>query len=65
MIEPEVAFNDWFDNMELAEGLFENTRFDMQWSIAKDDLQLLADRLEQDEKQLPQDKRSMPLMEKT
>jgi asparaginyl-tRNA synthetase len=63
MIEPEVAFNDLFDNMELAEDCLKYTiRYAMEH--CKDDLQLLADRLEQDEKQLPQDKRSMPLMEK-
>lgn len=63
MIEPEVAFNDLFDNMELAEDCLKySIRYAMEH--CKDDLQLLADRLEQDEKQLPQDKRSMPLMEK-
>lgn len=63
MIEPEVAFNDLFDNMDLAEDC-------LKWVIkylmenCKDDLQFLHDRLIQEEKSLPQDKRSMPLMEK-
>jgi asparaginyl-tRNA synthetase len=63
MIEPEVAFNDLFDNMELAEDCLKYViRYAME--NCQDDLQLLADRLDQEEKQLPQDKRSMPLLEK-
>ncbi len=63
MIEPEVAFNDLFDNMELAEDLLKYCiRYVMEHCA--DDLKLLADRQAQEEKQLPQDKRSMPLMEK-
>ena len=63
MIEPEVAFNDLFDNMVLAEDLLKYCiRYVMEH--CGDDLQLLADRQAQEEKQLPQDKRGMPLMEK-
>lgn len=63
MIEPEVAFNDLFDNMELAEDCLKYViRYVMEH--CKDDLQLLHDRQVQEEKSLPQDKRTMPLLEK-
>ena len=63
MIEPEVAFSDLFENMTLAEDLLKfSIRYVMEH--CKDDLELLANRQAQEEKQLPQDKRSMPLMEK-
>ena len=63
MIEPEVAFYDLFDNMNLAEDCL---KYVIRYALEHcgEDLQVLADRQAQEEKQLPQDKRSMPLMEK-
>ncbi|HAW20998.1 MAG TPA: asparagine--tRNA ligase [Flavobacteriales bacterium] len=63
MIEPEVAFNDLQDNMQLAE---DNLKYVIQYTLehCREDLQLLADRQANEEKQLPQDKRTMPLLEK-
>lgn len=63
MIEPEVAFYDLFDNMNLAEDCL---KYVINYALehCKEDLQILADRQAQEEKQLPQDKRTMPLMEK-
>ncbi len=64
MIEPEVAFNDLEDNMNLAE---EFIRYIIKYAIDnnKEDLEFLAQRLVDEEKQLPQDKRSeMGLIEK-
>ncbi|MEQ9187780.1 MAG: asparagine--tRNA ligase [Cryomorphaceae bacterium] len=63
MIEPEVAFNDLFDNMELAEDCLKNV-INYVLENCKVDLQLLHDRQQDEEKQLPQDKRTMPLLEK-
>lgn len=63
MIEPEVAFNDLFDNMELAEDCLKYV-INYAMENCKDDLQFLHDRQQQEEKSLPQDKRSMPLLEK-
>lgn len=57
MIEPEVAFNDLQDNMDLAEDM-------LQYVIAyalehcADDLKILEDRLIEEEKTKPQDQRS-------
>jgi asparaginyl-tRNA synthetase len=57
MIEPEVAFNDLNDNMDLAEAM-------LQYVIAyaiehcADDLKILEERLIEEEKQKPQDQRS-------
>ncbi|NCG30272.1 MAG: asparagine--tRNA ligase, partial [Bacteroidetes bacterium] len=63
MIEPEVAFNDLFDNMDLAEDCLKYViRYLME--NCKDDLQFLHDRLIEEENSLPQDKRSIPLLEK-
>lgn len=63
MIEPEVAFYDLFDNMDLAEDCLKySIRYVMEH--CKEDLELLHKRQQDEEKQLPQDKRSMPLMEK-
>lgn len=63
MIEPEVAFNDLFDNMELAEDCLKYViRYVMEH--CKDDLQFLHDRQIEEEKGLPEDKRSMPLLDK-
>jgi asparaginyl-tRNA synthetase len=64
MIEPEMAFYDLEDNMNLAE---EFVKYIIQYAMDnnRDDLQFLADRLTDEEKQLSQDKRSeMGLIEK-
>jgi len=64
MIEPEMAFYDLEDNMNLAE---EFIKYIIKYAIEnnRDDLEFLAQRLTDEEKQLPQDKRSeMGLMEK-
>lgn len=64
MIEPEVAFNDLEDNMNLAE---EFIKYLIQYVMDhnRDDLEFLAQRLAEEEKQLPQDKRSeLGLIEK-
>lgn len=64
MIEPEMAFYDLEDNMNLAE---EFIKYIIKYAIDnnKEDLEFLAQRLAEEEKQLPQDKRSeMGLMEK-
>lgn len=64
MIEPEVAFNDLEDNMNLAEDFIKYViRFAMEHNA--DDLAFLAQRLEDEEKQKPQQERSeIGLMEK-
>ena len=64
MIEPEMAFYDLEDNMNLAE---EFIKYIIKYAIDnnREDLEFLAQRLADEEKQLPQDKRSeMGLMEK-
>src|SRR5688500_8855902 len=64
MIEPEMAFYDLEDNMNLAE---EFIRYIIKHVIDnnREDLEFLAQRLTDEEKQLPQDKRSeMGLIEK-
>ena len=64
MIEPEVAFNDLEDNMDLAE---EFIKYVIKYAIEnnKEDIEFLAQRLEEEEKQKPQLERSeMGLMEK-
>ncbi len=64
MIEPEMAFCDLEDNMNLAE---EFIRYIIKYVIDnnKEDLDFLAQRLTEEEKQLPQEKRSeMGLLEK-
>lgn len=64
MIEPEMAFHDLEDNMNLAESFIKHLiRFVMDNNM--DDLQFLDQRLAEEEKQLPADKRSeMGLIEK-
>lgn len=64
MIEPEMAFYDLEDNMNLAEEFIKNIiRFAMDNN--REDLEFLAQRLADEEKQLPQDKRSeMGVIEK-
>jgi asparaginyl-tRNA synthetase len=64
MIEPEVAFNDLEDNMNLAE---EFIQYIIRYALDnnREDIEFLAQRLVEEEKQLPQDKRSeFGLMEK-
>ncbi|MCS3798292.1 asparagine--tRNA ligase [Niastella sp. OAS944] len=64
MIEPEMAFYDLEDNMNLAEEFIKYLiRHVMENN--REDLDFLAQRLAEEEKQLPQDKRSeMGLIEK-
>ncbi len=64
MIEPEVAFNDLSDNMDLAE---EMMKYVIKHALdhCAEDLEFLQQRLENEEKQKPQKDRSpMPLIEK-
>jgi asparaginyl-tRNA synthetase len=64
MIEPEMAFCDLEDNMNLAE---EFIKYIIRYAMEnnREDLEFLAQRLADEEKQLPQDKRSeMGLVEK-
>jgi len=63
MIEPEMAFYDLKDNMDLAE---EFLKYCIKYALdnCTDDLQFLANRLKQEEKSKPQDQRSMDLIEK-
>jgi asparaginyl-tRNA synthetase len=64
MIEPEMAFHDLEDNMNLAEEFIKYIiRYAMEHN--RDDLEFLAQRLADEEKTLPQDKRSeLGLVEK-
>lgn len=64
MIEPEMAFHDLEDNANLAEAFIKYLiRYAMEHN--REDLEFLAQRLVDEEKQLPQDKRSeMGLIEK-
>jgi asparaginyl-tRNA synthetase len=64
MIEPEMAFCDLEDNMNLAEEFIKYIiRYAMEHN--REDLEFLAQRLAEEEKQLPQDKRGeMGLIEK-
>jgi asparaginyl-tRNA synthetase len=64
MIEPEMAFYDLEDNMNLAE---EFIKYIIRYAMENnaEDLQFLDQRLTEEEKQLPQDKRSeMSLLDK-
>jgi asparaginyl-tRNA synthetase len=64
MIEPEVAFNDLIDNMDLAEDFI---KYVVKYTVEKcsDDLKFLETRLLDEEKQKPQQERSeMSLLEK-
>lgn len=63
MIEPEVAFNDINDNMDLAEDML---KFVIQYAIdnCMDDLLFLSKRLQEEEKNKKADERSMELIEK-
>jgi len=64
MIEPEVAFNDLHDNMDLAEDML---KYVIKYALDKcpDDIEFLTQRLAEEEKQKPQNERSdMTLLEK-
>jgi len=64
MIEPEVAFADLTDNMDLAEDML---KYVIRYALehCQDDLQFLESRLLDEEKNKPQQDRSpMPLLEK-
>lgn len=64
MIEPEVAFNDIFDNMDLAEDLL---KYIIGYTLEhnREDLDFLAQRLVDEEKQKPMNERSeLGLIEK-
>ncbi len=64
MIEPEMAFYDLNDNMDLAEDFIKNV---VQYALdhCQDDLKFLEQRLAQEEKSKPQQERSsMGLIEK-
>lgn len=63
MIEPEVAFNDIHDNMDLAEDML---KFVIQYALdnCMDDLLFLSNRLLEEEKNKKADERSMELIEK-
>jgi asparaginyl-tRNA synthetase len=63
MIEPEMAFYDLNDNMDLAE---EFLKYLINYALehCKDDLAFLSARLEEEEKNKKADERSMELMEK-
>ena len=64
MIEPEMAFHDLEDNMDLAESFI---RYLIQYVMEhnREDLEFLAQRLAEEEKQKPQTERSeMGLIEK-
>jgi len=63
MIEPEMAFYELNDNMDLAE---EFLKYLIQYALdhCLDDLKFLSARLQEEEKNKPQDQRSMELIEK-
>ena len=63
MIEPEVAFSDIHDNMDLAE---EMLKYIISYAMehCSDDLEFLENRQVQEEKQKPQHERSQLLREK-
>lgn len=63
MIEPEVAFSDLNDNMDLAE---EFLKYLIRYALdnCMDDLHFLSNRLIEEEKNKPADQRSMELIDK-
>jgi asparaginyl-tRNA synthetase len=63
MIEPEMAFYELKDNMDLAE---EFLKYLINYALEHclDDLKFLSNRLQQEEKGKPEDQRSMELIEK-
>jgi asparaginyl-tRNA synthetase len=63
MIEPEMAFYDLKDNMDLAEDFLKSLiRYALE--NCQDDLKFLAARLKEEEKGKPADQQSMDLIEK-
>ncbi|HAP19507.1 MAG TPA: asparagine--tRNA ligase, partial [Butyricimonas virosa] len=63
MIEPEVAFNDLEDNMDLAEDFLKYLiRYALEHCM--DDLLFLSKRLQEEEKDKKAEERSMELIEK-
>jgi asparaginyl-tRNA synthetase len=63
MIEPEMAFYELSDNMDLAE---EFLKYLIQYALSNcsDDLTFLSNRQKEEEKDKPQDQRSIELIEK-
>jgi len=63
MIEPEMAFNDINDDMDLAEDML---KYVIQYALdnCMDDLEFLSKRLQDEEKNKKADQRSMELIEK-
>jgi len=63
MIEPEAAFFDINDDMDLAENML---KYCVQYALdnCMDDLQFLSQRLQEEEKTKPQNERSQELLEK-
>jgi asparaginyl-tRNA synthetase len=63
MIEPEVAFNDITDDMDLAEDML---KYLIQYALdnCADDLEFLSKRLEEEEKNKKADEKSMELISK-
>ena len=63
MIEPEMAFYELTDNMDLAEDFLKSL---IKYALANcmDDLEFLSKRLQEEEKNKPMDERSMELIEK-
>lgn len=63
MIEPEVAFYDIHDNMDLAEDML---KYLVQYALdnCRDDLEFLSKRLQDEEKNKKQEERQMELIEK-
>lgn len=63
MIEPEVAFNDIHDNMDLAEDML---KYVIKYCLdnCRDDIEFLHKRLENEEKSKPQAQRAPALIEK-
>ena len=63
MIEPEMAFYELQDNMDLAEDFLKSLiKYALQNCM--DDLEFLSKRLQEEEKNKPMDERSMELIEK-
>ncbi len=63
MIEPEMAFFDLHDDMELAED-FTKSIINYVLENCMEDLQFLSKRLQEEEKGLKEDQKSMELIEK-
>ncbi len=63
MVEPEIAFADLNDDMDLAENMLQYV-IGYALEHARLDIDFLAKRLENEEKNKPQNERSFPLLEK-